>query len=185
MRSNIAIRKLDWPKSLFVNLFGVQQPIPMNLEKSIEKAMDIALDEQEKKLIILFYKDKLDRETVALKLGVTIAKASSIRFHALEKLYNDRLSRYILMSGIDQTERKMAGPVLEWHISFLHMPTRFYNSMDISRWIIGVGKEIDTVADLISLSRNDILKARGMGSKTVDMLEDRLAEYGLYLKKED
>lgn len=185
MKTIIATSVWDWPKNIFVNLFDINQPMPQNLETTVLKAMDAALNEEEKKIMILFYRNKLDRYKVAARVKSTPAKVSSIRTVCLKKLYQNRFSRYILTRGIDQTERKLAGPVLEWDISFLHMPMRFYNSMDISRWLIGIDKNIETVADLVALSRKDILKARSMGEATVNMLEDKLAEHGLCLKKED
>ena len=145
--------------------------------------MDAALEKDEKEVMLYFYKEKIDRYAIADKTGLTPQKVSAIRTVSLRKLYQNRFSRYMLTRGIDQTERKLEGPILEWDISFLHMPMRFYNSMDISRWLIGTDKNIETIGELISFTRKDIMKARSIGEATVDLLEEKLAEHGLSLKK--
>lgn len=185
VKTIIATSTWDWPKNLFVNLFGITQPTPANLEVTVLKAMDAALENDEKEVMLYFYRDKIDRYAIASKTNITPQKASIIRTVSLKKLYQNRFSRYILTRGIDQTERILEGPVLEWDISFLHMPMRFYNSIDISKWLIGTDKEIETVGDLIQFTRSDILKARSMGDTTVDLLEEKLAEVGLSLRKEE
>ena len=185
VKTIIATSTWDWPKNIFVNLFDIGQPTPQNLETSVLKAMDAALNPKEKEVMLYFYKDKIDRYAIAKKVNETPQKVSIIRTISLKKLYQNRFSRYILTRGIDQTERILQGPVTEWDISFLHMPMRFYNSIEISKWLIGTDINIDTVGDLIQFSRKDILKARSMGEATVDLLEEKLAEYGLSLKKEE
>lgn len=183
MKTAIATSAWNWPRNLFINLFGITQPIPDNLEISMEKAMDIALQNDEKEIMLYFYKDKLDRHIISSKVNLPVSKISVMRSVSLRKLYQNRFARYILTRGIDQTERKLAGPVLEWDISFLHMPLRFYNSMDTSKWLIGTDKNIETVEDLIQFSREEIMRARSMGEATVDLLEEKLAEHGLSLKR--
>lgn len=185
INTSTATKVWNWPNNLFVNLFGIAPLPPDNLEVTVLKAMDIALNDIEKEIIIYFYKDKLDRFEISCKVNLPAAKVSNIRSTCLRKLYQNRFSRYILIKGIDQAVRKMHGPILEWDISFLHMPMRFYNSIDTSMYLIGVDKDIETIRDLIALSREDILKASGIGEKTLNLLENKLADYGLYLKKEE
>ena len=185
VKTIIATSTWDWPKNLFVNLFGISQPTPENLETTVLKAMDAALEKDEKEVMLYFYRDKIDRYAISAKTAITPQKVSIIRTVSLKKLYQNRFSRYILTRGIDQTERVLEGPVLEWDISFLHMPMRFYNSMDVSKWLIGTDKNIETIEDLIQFTRKDIMKARSMGEATVNLLEDKLAELGLSLKKEE
>ena len=185
VKTIIATSTWDWPKNLFVNLFGISQPTPENLETTVLKAMDAALEKDEKEVMLYFYRDKIDRYAISAKTAITPQKVSIIRTVSLKKLYQNRFSRYILTRGIDQTERVLEGPVLEWDISFLHMPMRFYNSMDFSKWLIGTDKNIETIEDLIQFTRKDIMKARSMGEATVNLLEDKLAELGLSLKKEE
>ena len=185
IKTIIATSTWDWPKNLFVNLFGISQPIPENLETTVLKAMDAVLEKDEKEIMLFFYRDKIDRYAISAKTSIVPKKVSIIRTIALKKLYHNRFSRYILTRGIDQTERIMQGPPREWDISFLHMPMRFYNSMETSKWLIGIDKNIETIGDLLQFTRKDIMKARSMGEATTDLLEEKLADLGLYLKKEE
>jgi len=185
VKTLIATSTWKWPKNLFINLFGISQPTPENLETTVLKAMDVALDKDEKEVMLYFYKDKIDRYAIAKKTSVAPQKVSIIRSVSLRKLYQNRLSRYILTRGVDQTERLLNGPVIEWDICFLHMPMRFYNSIETSKWLIGIDKNIETVGDLLQFTRKDIMKARSMGEATVSLLEEKLAEHGLSLKKEE
>lgn len=185
VKTIIATSTWDWPKNLFVNLFGLSQPTPDNLEITVFKAMDAALDKHEKEVMLYFYRDKIDRYAISAKMDIIPQKVSVIRSVSLRKLYQNRFARYILTRGIDQTERVMQGPVTDWDISFLHMPMRFYNSMETSKWLIGVDKNIETVEDLLQFTRKDIMKARSMGEATTDLLEEKLAELGLSLRKEE
>ena len=185
VKTIIARSTWDWPKNLFINLLGLKQPIPDNLEITVLKAMDAALKKDEKDIMLYFYKEKLDRCTIATRTGLTPEKVTKIRTISLRKLYRNRFSRYILTRGIDQTERKLEGPVLEWDISFLHMSIRFYDFIKISRWAIGTDKNIETVGDLLQFTREDIMKAQNIGEVTVILLEEKLAELGLSLKKKE
>ena len=184
VRTVIATSTWDWPKNLFINLFGLSQPTPDNLETTVLKAMDAALDPAEKEVMLYYYREKIDKYAISSKTAIEPSKVSVIRSVSLRKLYENRFARYILTRGIDQTERVLEGPVLEWDISFLHMPMRFYNSIDVSKWLIGIDKNIETIGDLIQFTRKDIMKARSMGEATVSLLEEKLAEHELSLKKE-
>ena len=185
IKTIIATSTWEWPKNLFINIFGLYQPTPENLETTVLKAMDASLDKDEKEVMLYFYRDKIDRYAVAAKTSISPNKVSVIRSICLRKLYHNRFSRYILTRGVDQAERILQGPVTEWDISFLHMPMRFYNSIDISKRLIGADKNIETVGDLIQFTRKDIMKARSMGEATVNLLEEKLTELGLSLKKEE
>ena len=122
VKTVIATSTWNWPKNIFINLFGIHQPTPNKLEVSIIKAMDASLNKDEKEIMLYFYRDKLDRYKIAAKMNLSPTKVSSTRSICLRKLYQNRFSRYILINGIDRTERKLQGPILEWNISFLHMP---------------------------------------------------------------
>ena len=81
------------------------------------------------------------------------------------------------MAGIPEIEEPDASKVLETTIDDLDLSVRSFNCLKRAN--------INTVADLVSKTEEDMMKVRNLGRKSLEEVKKKLEEYDLTLKKEE
>lgn len=75
----------------------------------------------------------------------------------------------------DKDDERDERSILDVAVKMCPFSTRAYNALR--------ALNVETVRDIVKLSRNDIRMLRGVGNKTVVEIEEFLEEYGLEFKK--
>lgn len=81
----------------------------------------------------------------------------------------------IIEEEVESTESKISEEVLKLTIEELDLPVRITNALKAI--------EINTVEDLMNISRIQLLKAKNLGTKSIRLISDKLSERGLALRE--
>ncbi len=81
----------------------------------------------------------------------------------------------IIEEEIEESASKISEEVLKLTIEELDLPVRITNALKAI--------EINTVEDLMNISRAQLLKAKNLGTKSVRLIQDKLSERGLTLSE--
>lgn len=76
---------------------------------------------------------------------------------------------------VEETGSKISEEVLKLTIEELDLPVRITNALKAI--------EINTIEDLVSTPRQQLLKAKNLGTKSIQLISDKLAERGLALSE--
>lgn len=173
----------------------------------IEEVMTQHLTERENKVLQMRYEWGMSLEEVGSELGVTKERIRQIEARAIRKMrmrkldimcapaidYRKELSdnevlrnqvNYLQseldrIRGISTLQREEADKkrsVMETSIDALDLSCRTYNCCKRAG--------INTLGDLSMKTYNDMLKIRNMGRKSLQEIEEKMAEYGLKFKPE-
>ena len=100
------------------------------------------------------------------------------------KIVQDHLSLFVdlceAMAGMDiliSKDNDKQVKVLEMPIEEMDLSVRSYNCLKRAN--------INTVEDLIKKSKNDMLKVRNLGLKSIDEVVNKLESYGLSLRNDE
>ena len=127
---------------------------------------------------------KMDYDKVVIEIE-TIGTTSAREILSLSaKIIQDHLSLFVdlceAMAGMDiliSKDNDKQVKVLEMPIEEMDLSVRSYNCLKRAN--------INTVEDLIKKSKNDMLKVRNLGLKSIDEVVNKLESYGLSLRNDE
>ncbi len=76
---------------------------------------------------------------------------------------------------VEETGSKVSDEVLKLTIEELDLPVRITNALKAI--------EINTIEDLVNISRQTLMKAKNLGTKSIHLISEKLAERGLSLRE--
>lgn len=97
-----------------------------------------------------------------------VNSAAKILSEAFHKVYEPDLEE-----EVTEGESKVSDEVLKLTIEELDLPVRVTNALK--------AVEINTIEDLINASRAQLMKAKNLGTKSIQLISEKLAERGLNL----
>ncbi len=100
----------------------------------------------------------------------TVNEASRILSDAFHKIYEPEAEEEVIEKGSTISEE-----VLKLTIEELDLPVRITNALKAI--------ELDTLEDLINVPRQDLLKAKNLGTKSLSLISEKLSERGLSLRE--
>lgn len=96
--------------------------------------------------------------------------AAKILSESFRKVYEPDLEE-----EVDKGESKVSDEVLKLTIEELDLPVRVTNALK--------AVEINTIGDLVNASRSQLMKAKNLGTKSISLISEKLAERGLNLRE--
>ncbi len=108
-----------------------------------------------------------DGTTSPLEAVNLAAKILSDTFHAIYEP--------IVEEEVEETGSKISEETLKLTIEELDLPVRITNALKAI--------EINTIEDLINISRAELLKAKNLGAKSINLISEKLVERGLALRE--
>lgn len=135
------------------------------------------LDERRKDILKMYFSDKVTYDTIAKKYGVTRERIRQILYKDLRIFKRN----YELWTG--DMKRKQI-PILDQRFADIGLPTRTYSP--ILRYFFYKKRQEwrdVTVRDVLELTYEEILNMKGIDTRGMCKLLDKLDEYGLKLKE--
>ena len=108
--------------------------------------------------------------TGALTPLEAVNSAAKILSESFRKVYEPDLEE-----ETEETEPKISEETLKLTIEELDLPVRITNALKAI--------EINTIEDLINTSRQQLLKAKNLGAKSISLISEKLVERGLTLRE--
>jgi len=96
--------------------------------------------------------------------------AAKILSEAFHKVYEPDTEE-----EVEDTSSKISQEVLKLTIEELDLPVRITNALKAI--------EINTIEDLVSIPRQQLLKAKNLGTKSLSLISEKLVERGLTLRE--
>lgn len=97
-----------------------------------------------------------------------LKEAAKVLSDAFHKVYEPAAEE-----ETEETSSKISEEVLKLTIEELDLPVRITNALKAI--------EINTIKDLINVPKNQLLKAKNLGTKSLSLISEKLSERGLYL----
>lgn len=99
-----------------------------------------------------------------------VNQAARILSEAFRKIYEPDLEE-----EVEELDSKVSDEVLKLTIEELDLPVRITNALKAI--------EINNIEDLINMPRPQLLKAKNLGTKSISLISEKLAERGLSLRE--
>lgn len=127
---------------------------------------------------------KMDYDKLVLEIETNETTSAREILSLSAKIVQDHLSLFVdlceAMAGMDiliSKDNDKQVKVLEMPIEEMDLSVRSYNCLKRAN--------INTVEDLIKKSKNDMLKVRNLGLKSIDEVVNKLESYGLSLRNDE
>ena len=127
---------------------------------------------------------KMDYDKLILEIETNGTTSAREILSLSAKIVQDHLSLFVdlceAMAGMDiliSKDNDKQVKVLEMPIEEMDLSVRSYNCLKRAN--------INTVEDLIKKSKNDMLKVRNLGLKSIDEVVNKLESYGLSLRNDE
>ncbi|MEE3427738.1 MAG: DNA-directed RNA polymerase subunit alpha C-terminal domain-containing protein [Ruminococcus sp.] len=150
--------------------------INSNVERNIEEVFR-SLTTLESKILILFYAEQQNFEQIALLTDVSKTKVSESLYIIKNRLKSPR-NKNILVNGVTVTNS---------YNPYKQMTVEEFNEKYVnSAALLNILRRtnINTVDDILSKSKKEIKKIRGLGNKRFSLLQNGLRKANLHLREE-
>ena len=181
-----------YPYNLLAKVLGraiAENELPDDIDKSLHYGFTLLSELHGECVLTLHYKDSLTRKEIADKMQCTTTRVNAIISTSMEELSLGNRHMLFTHGYTYCCENKIIGP---WLISIGQeiKPEILYN---LPVYDIGVDLRckhnlnrggIYTVGKLVKKTEDNLLRIRGMGTKSVEMIKGRLNEMKLSLAED-
>lgn len=173
----------SWPMNLYEKIGLRTDNLPADRNESLEYVLTNTITETEERVLRGRYQEGLTYREIGELLGVKPGNVPAILVRAFRKLQHPSREKYLLHGREAVTAEeanKQEGmhhiPIEDARIEELLLKVQVYNCLRRAH--------IDTVKQLLSFSRNELLQIRGLGAVSIVDLEEKLLKHNLKLREE-
>lgn len=183
-----------YPFSMIYEITETKEPIMLSLE-TITNALVSTLNERERRILEMHYRDGMTLENIGAREGVSKERIRQLLAKAVRKMKNPRfIKRMEVMPKSDyieletkykallaEYEESKEGPVVETGaeksirhtpIEKLELSIRAYNCLKRAKK--------DTIGDVMDMTFTEMLHIRNLGRHSAEEIANRLAGMGLH-----
>ena len=183
-----------YPYSMIYEIIETKEPIMLSLE-TITNALVSTLNERERRILEMHYRDGMTLENIGAREGVSKERIRQILAKAVRKMKNPRFikkmevipkSDYIeletkykaLLAEREEPSEQPASetmaeiPIRHTPIEKLELSVRSYNCLKRSKK--------DTIGDVMDMTFTEMLHIRNLGRRSAEEIANRLADMGLH-----
>lgn len=183
-----------WPFHLMHAVFGEKKETELYLQANLAGIFEAlnSLDDCEKIVILLRFKDRMTLTGVGEKLGVNSERVRQIEAKALRRLrHPSRAGKMIAVNRVQFKELERRNGYLKAEIAQMkktnctaaEILSIGLEDMDLSVRAFNCLKRggLNCVGDIASLSAPELIKVRNLGRKSFEEVINKLAEFGITL----
>lgn len=182
-----------WPYNLLIDIFYKPEIAQRAYLPAIEPTLDDLEDTNAKDILLKRYQYNMGLQRIGTSLDISAERVRQIQMGALSRLrhptftvklltispkevaaLNRRIRELSRACGENIPEPVMTELTQDSPIEALNLSSRSYNGLRRLR--------IRMLGDLESITTQDLLTARGLGSKSVEEIQASIHPHGIYLK---